>query len=84
MITTLFIYYKVECKFDYEEKDSYSTFTFMSLDGANKWIEKNKSHLDWASIMSLEAHPVNENDIDGQIYYGVIYNEFYEKSGWEK
>lgn len=98
MATTLFTYYKVECKFDWEKENSFleclknisltsaydRAFSFGSLEGANKWIEKNKEHLDWVSIKGLAAHPCIEDDIDGQLYYDMIYCEFYEKSDWKK
>lgn len=84
MATTLFTYYKVECKFDWENENSFNTYSFGSLEGANKWIEENKEHLDWVSVEGLTAHPCNEDDIDGQLYYGMIYCEFYEKSDWKK
>ena len=67
MTTALFTYYEVSCKFDWHKENDSSTFTFGSLEGANKWIENNKEHIDWVTIMGQEVFPCKENDIGGQL-----------------
>lgn len=76
-IMALFTFYKVNCKFNWAiDDDDWNTYSFGSLKGATDWISKNSKDIDWYSIEGLEAHPCNEDDIGGQLYYGVIYYTF--------
>ena len=74
----LFTYYKVTCNFTWSSEDSADTYSFASLKGAEEWINNKLDSLRWYSIEGLEAHPCDNDNIDGQIYYSMIYHTFKE------
>lgn len=76
--------YKVECNFTWEDKNSSSTWSFGSLEGAKKFVEKKKDELRWYSIEGLDYMPCDDDDPYGQLYQGMIYFEFNEFEENEK
>lgn len=77
-MTTLFKFYKVECNHVWDDEDAVETHTFGSEIGARRWAEANKAELRWYSIEGLSAHPCNEDDPGGKLFYGMLYHEFRE------
>lgn len=75
---TLFTYYKVTCNHTWDDEETCDTYSFASLEGAEKWVDNHSEDLRWYSIEGLEAHPCDDNDIGGQIFYGMIYHTFKE------
>lgn len=79
MGTVVATLYKVECNFKWDEDvDSSSSWTFGSLNGARKFVEKRKDTLRWYAISGYDYIPCDENEPDGQLYLGMIYHEFEE------
>lgn len=76
----LFTYCKVTCAFDWQKENDYSTYTFGSVAGAQKWVDNNINKLVWYSIEELEVRPCNENDPGGHLHYGIGYFEFKDKN----
>lgn len=80
-LATLF---KVECHFDFEDENETSVWHCGSLEGARRFIEKQKSKgLLWYSIQGQDYIPCDENDPYGQLYIGLTHFEFKEKQDWE-
>lgn len=69
--------YKVTCNFGWQTEDETSTWHCATLDGAYRFIEKQKE-LRWYSIEENTFIPCDENDPDGQLYIGCNHFEFHE------
>lgn len=78
MTKILFTFTKVECNHTWQDENDTSTHTFGSHEGAREWIEKNKDTLRWASLMTLDACPCDEDDIGGKLFYGMKHSEYHE------
>lgn len=71
--------YEVHCHFEWEEDSEVSTWHCATLDGAHRFIEKQKTKgLMWYSIEGQDFIPCNEDDPDGQLYIGMKHFEFKE------
>lgn len=73
--------YKVTCSFTWQEDENdTSTWHCASLDGAKRFIERQKD-LRWYSIEGQEFIPCDEDDPYGQLYIGMTYFEFNDNPG---
>lgn len=78
-MTVVATLYKVECHFDWEEENEVSTWHCGSLEGAYRFIEKQKEKgLLWYAIEGEDFCPCNEDDPEGQLFIGVNHFEFKE------
>lgn len=69
--------FKVTCHFAWQDKNETSTWHCASLDGAKRFIKRQKE-LEWYSIEGQNFIPCDEDDPTGQLYIGCTYHEFVE------
>jgi hypothetical protein len=51
-------------------------YSFGSVHGAKKWVQKNKEQINWYAIEEVEYIPCDKDDPMGQLYLGMLYHEF--------
>ena len=68
---------KVTCNYKWAPKELNTVFTFGSLSHAKEWAKANRDDLRWYTIEAYDICPCRNDDLKGQMFYGVTYSEYW-------